>query len=187
MACIYKISVGDEFYIGSTFDYDERLDGHNKRTKTHKQKLYQAIRDNNNEFVMVKLHDYECETEEELVIEERRVYDEMKPTLNMRRPHITEEERDEATKKQYQDNKEQIILRQRHYQQENAEKIKQYNQTNAEKIALRMKRYNQINKEKIALQRKEKCVCECGCEVAKQELKRHQKSKKHLNWVETTK
>jgi len=180
MACIYKISVLDDFYIGSTIDFDGRLDKHTSRAKDYKQKLYQAIRDNNNEFVMVKLHDYECETDEELFIEERRVYDEMKPTLNMRRPHITDEERvayDRKTQKKqhYQENKEKIALRQ-----------KQYNQEHAEKNALRSRQHYQLNKEKISLQRKErKCVCVCGCEVVN--LKQHQKSKKHLNWVEITK
>ena len=152
MACIYKISVGDDFYIGSTFDYDERLVNHTSSAKIKHLKLYQAIRDNNNEFVMVKLHDYECETEEELVMEERRVYDEMKPTLNMRRPHITKEERDEAEKKKYQDNKEKILLQQRQYRQDNAEKLKQYYQDNAEK----KKQYYQDNTEKILLRQKEK-------------------------------
>ena len=50
---IYKITVGDlGFYIGSTHDFDERLTVHTHNIKTHSQKLYKAIRDNDGEFVM---------------------------------------------------------------------------------------------------------------------------------------
>ncbi len=31
---------------------------------------------------------------------------------------------------------------------------------------------------------KEKCICECGCEVVKKGLKRHQQSPKHLNLLQ---
>jgi len=75
LGCIYKISAGtDDFYIGSTFDFNERVRKHTTDSKNKKTKLYKAIRDNNGDFNMEKLHDYKCENETELRIEERRVY-----------------------------------------------------------------------------------------------------------------
>ena len=52
------------------------------------------------------------------------------------------------------------------------------------------KEYYEQNKEHILEQQKEyakqKVVCECGSEVRKDNLRRHRKSIKHLEWVQST-
>jgi len=57
---------------------------------------------------------------------------------------------------------------------------KEYYDDNKEKILLRKKKYHDDNKEKISAQRAEKITCECGVEITRKCLKRHQKTKKHL-------
>ena len=100
--CVYNITIGEiGFYIGSAEDFDKRLIHHNERAKTSNIKLYKAIRENNEKFVMTKLYDFEYENDIELRIEERRCYDQMKPNLNMNRPHITKEEMKEYNKQYY--------------------------------------------------------------------------------------
>ena len=173
MVCvIYKISVGNlGFYIGSAKNYNVRLGQHRRSIKKSNLKIHQAIRDNNNEFVMEKLHDFECETNEELRIEERRVYDELKPNLNNNRPYITAEEiREDKNhynkqykidnpnkfKQYYIDNKDKIDKKNKQWMIDNADKVKEKNKQwrteNADKIKERSKEYYNDNKEK----RKEK-------------------------------
>ena len=170
MVCvIYKISVGNlGFYIGSAKNYNKRLGQHRRSIKKSNLKIHQAIRDNNNEFVMEKLHDFECETNEELRIEERRVYDELKPNLNNNRPYITAEEiREDKNKynKQYKidnpnkfkqyyiDNKDKIDKKNKQWMIDNADKVKEKNKQwrteNADKIKERSKEYYNDNKDKI--------------------------------------
>ena len=70
------------------------------------------------------------------------------------------------------------------YAQNNKAKIsqykKEYNQNNKAKIAEQKKEYAQNNKAKIAEQKKEKVKCECGCTVARGDLAKHRKTKKHI-------
>tara|TARA_B110000285_G_scaffold63748_1_gene73334 strand:+ start:80 stop:718 length:639 start_codon:yes stop_codon:yes gene_type:complete len=209
LGCIYKISVGtDDFYIGSTFDFDERLWKHNGDIKIKKTKLYKAIRDNNCDFNMEKLHDYKCENETELRIEERRVYDELKPTLNMNRPFATTEEHAEHKKQYYKNNAIEINKKAKQYYIDNVDNIKtqkkqydmdniekrierdrEYYLNNAEKVKAKQRQYNldnaEINNEKArqkrALQRNIIIKCECGCDVRKTYLTKHKKTQKHIN------
>jgi|AntAceMinimDraft_5_1070358.scaffolds.fasta_scaffold94477_2 hypothetical protein len=83
--------------------------------------------------------------------------------------------------KEYQEtNKEKIKDKKKEYYETNKEKIQQYEKeyrdNNKEKIQEYMKEYRETNKENM----KEKVKCECGCEVTKNDLKRHQKTKKHI-------
>ena len=164
---IYKIIVCNPFYVGSTFDFEARKQLHKHDAKTSDLKLYQAIRANDGLFEMVILHEFECETAEELRIEERRVFDELKPTLNMVRPYITDEELKTHKKsyhKEYRTEnadkiKAQKIARAKQYQTENADKLKSYGKEyrieNADKIKAYKKQYQTKNADKIKAHLKE--------------------------------
>ena len=112
-------------------------------------------------------------------------------------------------KEYYQDNRETLLQYQKEYRQTNRDKIKEYQQTNREAIAQYKKEWHKANKEKINKQKKEyyqankeaiaqrdkeyyqdnrdkikarksiKMKCECGCEVRKDSIYKHRKSKKH--------
>ena len=146
MVCvIYKISVGNfGFYIGSARNYNVRLGQHRRSLKKSNLKIYQAIRNNNNEFVMEKLHDFDCETNEELRMEERRVYDELNPNLNNNRPYITAEEIRED-KNNYN----------KQYKIDNPDKFKQYYIDNKDKIKEKNKQWRTENADKIKEQNKQ--------------------------------
>ena len=70
-------------------------------------KLYQMIRSYGgfDNFVMIELHKFPCESKRELYIEEDRVMKEMKATLNKLRSYTSEKERKENLKKWYDDNR----------------------------------------------------------------------------------
>ena len=63
-------------------------------------------------------------------------------------------------------------------------KTKEYREgPNRERILENKKVYYNRNKESITEKNKGKVTCECGCEVTKQHLKRHQQSKAHINYT----
>ena len=70
----------------------------------------------------------------------------------------------------------------------NIDKILEYQQkyreANRDKIKERNQKYREENKDKIKEKSLEKVKCECGCEVNKWVLLRHQKTKKHIKLME---
>ena len=73
-------------------------------------------------------------------------------------------------KKYYEENREIIKARQKNYADKNKEKIK------AQQLIWRQK-----NKENINAKKREKVICECGCEVVRNHIKRHMKTERHIN------
>ena len=80
----------------------------------------------------------------------------------------TEQDRQEHKKEYYQANKERIKEYKKEYQQTNKEKIRQYQQA-----------YRQTNKQRISEQNKEKIKCDCGSNVRRREITKHNRTKKH--------
>jgi len=164
---IYKIIVDNDFYIGSTFDFNRRLKKHKVRSKTSDFKLYKAIRDNNNKFDMVLLYNYECYTDTELRIVERKYYDELKPTLNSQRPYITEEERKELGSPSWKNNRQKGI----EYRIKTKEKKKEYYIKNKEILAEKYKVWRSKNKEILA--EKHKVWCSKNKELLSEKAKQY--------------
>jgi len=203
---IYIIWVLDQFYIGSTWDFDKREIGHNKRINTYNYKLYVAIRGNNNEFVMLVHHKIICDTDEELRQEEQKTIDELQPTLNTNRAYNSEEyhakyyelhkeEKAEYRAKYYEENKEKINEKSKQDHIDNPNKYKLINEKkkqdridNPEK----QKEYNEKRKQdridnpekyKEHLEKnKEKMTCICGKIFRKQHKCRHEQSNFHIDF-----
>ena len=175
-ACIYKIKHNEDYddeniYIGSTCNLIRRRCQHksncNKENNLkYNYPIYQYIRENGgwDAFILIKIHDYNCNSKNELEIEERRTIDLLKPKLNKYIPT-------RSLKEYYEDNREIII-----------EKVRKWNQANKEVRTEKLKKWREANKEIIAEKMKEKCKCDiCGAEVTKNHLKRHKTSKKCLS------
>jgi len=166
--CCLNTDITD-IYIGSTTNLKQRKQGHkircnNANSSKYNFNVYKFIRENggfqNWEVILVEY--YPCETKLELERREREIIEELKATLNTFIPTRTKNE-------YYEDNKERI-----------AQYKKKYSNDNKERIALRDKKYNEKNKEKITERKKEyyeknkkMIICECGCEITRQSLKRH--------------
>ena len=166
--CIYKIKHNDDYsddniYIGSTCNLIRRRNKHKMMCnrpdlKEYNRNIYKYIRDNGGweQFVVLKISDYPCNSKSELNIEERRYLDLMKPKLNMIKSYVTKEEayeRDKANMKKYG--------------KEHKEEIREY-----------MKCYR-----KNYIKNKEKTKCECGCIVTKTCLSRHRRTEKHIELI----
>jgi hypothetical protein len=88
-------------------------------------------------------------------------------------------------KKQYNEaNKDKIKEQCKVYRQKNVDKIKEqkklYREIYKDKIKESRKNYYEINKDKIKEYSSQKIKCDCGCEIRKDFLIKHQKTKKHL-------
>jgi len=78
----------------------------------------------------------------------------------------------EKIKEYYQDNKETLLQKQKEYNEANKEKKKEY-----------MKEYKEANKEVILQKAKIKYTCDCGSELRKDHITRHERSMKHIAFI----
>jgi len=99
---IYKICCKDlsitDIYVGSTTNFNKRKQHHKERmnvnhTKGH-YKIYKSMRDNGgfNNWSLIEIEKYPCDSKRELEKRERYWIDELKPTLNSLLPYVSESE-----------------------------------------------------------------------------------------------
>ena len=95
--CIYKICCKDpsinDIYVGSTTDIVKRRWGHKSKchdpnSKGHNYNVYKFIRDHGgwDNWDVVRIESFPCESSEAMLQREREVFDELKPSLNTRAP-----------------------------------------------------------------------------------------------------
>lgn len=141
---IYKICCKDlsiqDIYVGSTTNFRNRKYEHkkccnNSQIPNYKLYKYEFIRNNGgwNNWEMIQIKNFPCNSKRELEAEERKVFDELKPTLNCIRPQVSCEEA--------------ILTRQK--------------------------------------RAKSKIHCECGSIIAYSVKARHERTKKHKNFLDT--
>ena len=189
--CIYKIEHNDDeslVYVGHTTNFDKRKTQHkgsckNDNDKHYNLKIYQMIRQNGgwDAFKMLEVEKYPCNDKREAERRENEVMKELKASMNTYKSFRTKNEITEYHTNYYESNKPKIQERMKEYQKNNKPKIQEYHtnyyENNKPKIQEYKKKYQKNNKLKI----NEKVKCECGCDVMKRYLKRHQATKKHLD------
>jgi putative protein kinase ArgK-like GTPase of G3E family len=195
--CCKNPEIKDE-YIGSTTNFYRRKTAHKHRcileTCDHYNLfVYKFIRDNGDweNWDMVEVEKYNAIDKNDLHKRERYYIETLKPSLNKSTPTRTKKEWAE-------DNKERLAEKQKEYYKNNIEKIEKYREDNKEqhsktkkehyeknkeKILESQKEYREKNKEKISEKTKEKIVCECGKEITKCNKSRHEKSKRHVEFL----
>jgi hypothetical protein len=180
--CIYKICCKDssitDIYIGSTTNFRGRKSQHksscnNENANGFNMNIYKTIREKGGweNWDMVLIENYSSNSKKELEKREREKFDELKPTLNTVRPIVTLEEM-----------KETHIKAAKNYLINNPERRKETHKTyyNNHKEILRdkgNKRYENIGSEKIQ--------CECGKIYTKHHKLRHEKTNKHIKYINT--
>jgi hypothetical protein len=185
---IYKLvnyDYPDLVYVGSTTNFTKRKQNHKQRClnpndKKYNYKVYISIReyDGWENWNMIKICDYPCNNKREAELEEDRYMMELKANMNSHRAS--------RTKQQYQeDNKEKLQKYFKEYREINKDHYKEYEKQRQEQrqeyMKEYMKEYREKNKETITEKKREKINCECGCEVVKNDLKRHQRTQKHID------
>jgi hypothetical protein len=134
-------------------DYEEK----NKDKIIEYQKIY---REENKDIIKIKNKEY-YDVNKETLIERRKIYvDQNKDLIK------------DSQKKYYENNRDIII-----------EKKKKYNNNKREFINNREKEKYNINKDIINEKRKEKILCICGSDVRKCAIKRHERTTKHIDFI----
>jgi hypothetical protein len=192
-----------EVYVGHTTNFSKRKTQHKTDCycitgDKYNEKKYQAIRLKGGweEWEMLPIELYPCSNKIEACIREEYWRSHFNAQLNALKAHTTEQERKEASKRYmkeynpiYQElNKESIKEQRKRYYEENKEHINTQNNINyhnnkEEYLAKQKERY-EANKEQILAKQKEKITCECGCILAKNNMRDHRKSKKHIDLME---
>ena len=129
-------------------------------------------------------------SEEQIKEENKKYHEENKERIKehkhayylQNKEHIKEyakQNKDHISKYMEQYNKE--------YREKNKDKLKeqknQYRIDNSEIIKQRKTQYYLQNKDKINEKLKEKCTCICGISLRKSDLRRHEQSQKHINFI----
>ena len=177
---IYKLlnTINDEVYIGSTCSkLSQRMAKHRydmKSSRSSHYKIYQRMKELGIEnFYIELLCECPCDNKEQLQAVEGQ-YIRQFGTLNERIAG--------RSKQEYRDL----------HKEENKERCKKYRENNPIKVAEGKKKCYIQNKEhykkhrqeyrqrdEVIERRKIKVDCICGCEVRKEDIRRHQQTKKH--------
>ena len=202
---IYRIICKDptikDCYIGSTSNFTKRKQGHKSRwcdenNRNYNAPVYKFIRENGGweNFEMIEIIKYPCETKRELEIKEREYIELLGGTLNQRIPTRTPKER-------YETNKTEILNKQQQYNIKNKEKIserhKEYYQANKQSAIDRAKHWKANNREAVNKSeqkyrdknkeiRTATIMCGCGKNYTKQNKARHDKTQHHIKWIGLT-
>jgi hypothetical protein len=187
---IYKITSEhtDKIYVGSTCKklLCQRLAAHSsnfnqwKKGKTDYTSSFELLGLGSVQITLLEA--YPCETKDELLAKEKYWIEQYKDNIvNKNIPIRTIDEKKEIRKKHdkkyYEEYKEKISEKQKKYCEENKqiiiEKAKKYYEENKEKA----KKYYEENKQII--------ICECGSNIQLVCKARHERTKKHLNFLNT--
>lgn len=182
---IYTVRCYDDdtaIYVGSTIQpLSVRMAGHrNDKTCT----LYQYVNGNWKNWYIELYEEYPCNNKQILEKREGEIT-RLIGSINKRIEGRTKKEH-------YEDNKQIILEKLKQYREANKEKKaetnKKYREANKSKIAEINKNYYENNKEIINEKKKEysskKVICDhCGCELRRDTLNRHKRSKKCINFV----
>ena len=167
-------------YIGSTVEtLSSRFSKHKFSAKNFPQReFYSHVQDWNDWYIEL-YEDCPCERKEQLLKREGEVIREI-GSLNKQ---ITG-----RTPEQYrEDNKGKINERAKEYsiihKQEILERVKKWQDNNQDKVTEYKKKCFEKNKERYMEMAREEIVCECGCKIQRQEMNRHKKTKKHMNFL----
>lgn len=186
---IYKIVCKDvnitECYVGQTTDFKSRKKEHkaccnNINDKKYNYYIYQFVREHNgwDNWDMVEVEKFNAIDKLDAHKRERYWIEQLHATLNKKIPTRTDKE-------WYIDNKDKIKEYQKEYKELNKDKIKdtnkEYYTLNKDKIEEYKKEWYIDNRDKI----NETITCICGKNCSKQHLKRHEQSKKHIEFIKT--
>jgi hypothetical protein len=172
--CRYDDSL---IYIGSTI---EKLSIRMAKHRYNKScSLYKYVDGNWDDWYIELYEEFPCNNKQLLEKKEGEVIREI-GTINNRIEGRT-------YKEWYEDNREKIFEYNKEYQKYNreiiAEQQKKYYQVNREKINEKHKEYYENNSDKILEKYKEKIKCDiCDCDISIQYLKKHQRTKKCMNY-----
>ena len=183
-------------YIGSTYlSLDERMSHHRSDTNNCSSKIIFKTCSNIN---IILIEPFSCNSKEELLFRERFYYDKY-DCVNIIRPILYPEERENYQQTYHQkykkEHKEQLLEYNSKYKADHKEDIQKYYEENKIEILEYQQNYYEDHKEERAeynakKYKKNKCEfkCDCGSTINnKINIRIHEKSKKHIKFLEQNK
>jgi len=163
----------DKIYIGSTIEtLSSRMAKHRYDYKNNKGLSSSEILKFNDYYIEL-LCDFPCDRKEQLDKKEGEYIRQYKDKcVNRYIPGRTKKEYDEEN---YQNNKEHITVCHN-----------QYYQNNKQTIAEQKKQYYNNNKAEISEKRNQKYTCECGGKYTNINKTKHNKTTKHINFINSS-
>ena len=183
----------DKYYIGSTVEtLSQRLATHkrdykryinNKRRYVSSFKLIEM-----GDYYIELLETYSCLTRDELHKREGQLQRQFRSEIvNIcvagRTPQEYRVDNNTQLKQKYQDNKEQILQKQKQYDATHKEQKAQYYSNNKEIIAENNKQYRHDNKKVVAEKAKKTYICDCGKTLTICHKSTHEKTQKHQSFI----
>jgi len=202
---IYKIEshLGPKIYIGSTTkDYlSQRMTAHRnsysdwkkgKYNNTRSFQLFEEYGIENCSIILLEL--CPCNTKDELTKRESHYIRTLECVNKVIPDRTSKEWRNENKEKAHEyniqyriDKKEEMKEKQKQYRETNKEDIKNkkkaYYEDNKDKILEKVTQYRSENKEKIKERKSEPFKCDCGSCFRINDRARHERTKKHLNYL----
>ncbi len=170
-------------YVGSTCDLVSRMHSHkscchNKDSKKYHFYVYEFIRDFGgwNAWEFVTLASVNVSSKRQLHELESIFIKHFNAKLNVKIPTRTPKQHRIDEKEKCKNQRTLSRLKQR--ENGNLARVKYY-QNNREEIIEKNRIYYQENKTKIEARRREKIFCLCGCQVSRRERKKHLKTIRH--------
>jgi len=185
----------DLYYIGSTcMPLYKRLYKHNINKKEYENGKHNYV----SSFEILKyedhyielLEEYKCENKTELERREGELIRENKEKCVNIKKYMsrTKEDKKEYNKEYLINNKEHIYKKNKEYREENKELLKTMNKewrdNNKPIIKELSKKYYETNKDAILEKSKIRITCICGSTINKIEKAKHERTKKHIRFIE---
>ena len=189
---IYKICCNDlnvtDVYVGHTTCFNKRKWEHKhhsnyEKSKRYNSKVYQSIRDNGgwDNWCMIQICEYPCKSLQEAITEERRYYELLNAKLNTNHPG-------RGQKENYYEKRDEKLLQKKEYRQKNkqilSEKKKEYRQKKLNYVRQQGRLSYEKHKNEILEKGKQLYTCVCGSNTRTDNKWRHEKSIKHIEFIQ---
>jgi hypothetical protein len=178
----YKLSIADKCYVGSTIDFDNRMNKHkcscnNENDKKYHLKVYQYIRENG------------CWNDVNIMIIDKIIYNDKDEAREMETKFMLSFNAElnsvypkRSMKEYYEANKQKILEKNKEYAEKNREKVsegkKEWRKTHKELMNEYKKKYKENNKQKISEKQKVKIPCDiCSKMISRSNISIHKKIK----------
>ena len=182
-------------YVGHTTDFKTRKGCHkrvcnNSNDKNYNLPLYKFIRENDgwDNFDMVLIETVSMENSLEARKRERELIEELNAEINyIKKPAVSLEEAKQRKKEWTKENEDHVKEYKHNWQIENRERLseirKQQYQDRREEILAKCKKYYEENIEERRAIRNRFCQCSCGDTYTYANKSRHQRTKKHQDYM----
>jgi len=173
-----------DIYIGSTKQkLSSRMSGHRRNYRSWINKKFDYI----SSFELLKYEDAYIELIEKVEVKTNQELRKLEGEHIRKIDCVNKLIAGRTQKENYEEKKEQILKKAKENRLNNIEKFKlkdkKYQQENKIQIADYQQKYRQQNKKQIVEKSKEKYTCDCGTICRIREKNRHNKSKKHINFL----